>query len=136
MFWLSETWLRNKNDARKLGYCLNRNGLHLSCTDGDNWLAKRGGGLAITVKDTVKCCDLDKGNKITFDSVTLEVWSRGNEKPLILVGINHQPPSENNIHTTQIFINEFMEFYVELAVKFKNIVFLVDFNTYVNRHDN
>ena len=36
VFVLSETWLRDDDDAWKLGSCLNRNGLHLSCADRDD----------------------------------------------------------------------------------------------------
>ena len=36
VFVLSETWLRDDDDAWKLWSCLNRNGLHLSCADRDD----------------------------------------------------------------------------------------------------
>ena len=101
----------------------------------DDQLAKRGCGLTIIVKNTVKWCDLDKGNKIIFEFVIWEVWSRGNDKQLIIVGIYHPPPSENNMHTTHTLINAFLKFYMELAVKFKNIMFL-DFNMHANNLDN
>ena len=63
VFVLTETWLRDDDDAWSLGSYLNRDGFHLSCADRDDWLAKRGEGLGIIVKDTVKCCDLDNGIK-------------------------------------------------------------------------
>ena len=44
---LTETWLRDDDNAWKLGSCLNRKGLYLSCADRDDQLAKRGGCLAI-----------------------------------------------------------------------------------------
>ena len=116
---LSQTWLRGDDDAWKLGSCLNRNELNLSCANTNDCLTNRGGGLAIIVKDTVKCHGLDKSNKITFEFVTWVVQSRCNDKPLILVGIYHPPPSENNMDTTQTFINVVLEFYVKLGVKLK-----------------
>ena len=64
-----------------------------------------------------------------------EVGSRGNDKPLILLGIYHPPLSKNNMHTTQTFTNECSKFYMELAVKFKNILLLGDFNIHVNNPD-
>ena len=54
----------------------------------------------------------------------------------MLVGNYHPPISENNIHTIQTFINEFLEFLSILAIKFKNIIFLGNFNIHVNNPDN
>ena len=40
------------------------------------------------------------------------------------------------MHITQTFINELFQFYMELAVKFNNVMFLWDFNIHVNSPDN
>ena len=56
---------------------------------------------------------------------------KGMAKPMVLVGICHCPPSEINWHSTQEFINDFLDFYVELGAKFTNIIFLGDFNIHV-----
>ena len=43
----------------------------------------------------------------------------------------HPTTSEINWHTTQEFINDFLDFYVELGAKFTNIIFLGDFYIHV-----
>ena len=91
----------------------------------------RGGGLALIYNNGDKVEFIETNPRPPFQTGIWRITIKGMVKPMVLVGIYHTPPPEINWYSTQEFINDFLDFYVEFGAKFTNIIFLGDFNIHV-----
>ena len=57
------------------------------------------------------------------------VWNlKIQNKELQVMGVYHAPPSKIHQHTDQMFIDEFLELYMEISVKYTILMISGDFN--------
>ena len=49
---------------------------------------------------------------------------------LQLMGVYHPPPLKIHQHTDQMFIDEFLELYMEISVKYTNLMISGDFSVH------
>ena len=121
VFLVTETWLRHEDDIWKQCRCLNQNGKIMNCV----YRLKniRGRGLALIYNNGNKVEFIETNLRPNFETGIWRITFKGMAKPTLLVGIYHPPPSETNWHSTQEFINDFLDFYIALGAKFTNINF-------------
>ena len=91
----------------------------------------RGGGLALIYNMGNKVEFIETNPRPTFETGIWRITIKGMAKPMVLVEIYHPPLSETKWHSNQEFINDFLDFYIELNAKFTNIIFLGDLNMHV-----
>ena len=93
----------------------------------------RGGGLALVYVSSfnVKC--IRKGQLSIFEHV---IW-KGNAKymDLTIIGIYHLPYSSCNPFTNSQFLDEFIEWLVDVLPSYNNIIICRDFIMQVNNYD-
>ena len=118
---VSETWLNQEDDIWKQCSCHNQNGKIINCAD--RLKSIRGGALAIIYNNGDKVEFIETNSRPTFETGIWRITFKEKAKPVVLVGIYHPPPSETNQHSTQEFINDFLDFYIELCAKFTNLIF-------------
>ena len=117
--------------------CLDRNGYHLLCSDRPEM--KQGGGIGLMFRSDLKVKTLDEGCRNTFEysvwQIRLKDKDQRDQTFEILV-VYHPPPSENNKHMVQSFIDDFLELYIELGTTCTNLIIMGDFNIHVDDLNN
>ena len=68
---------------------------------------QRGGGIGVMYNKNIKNPVMEKQEYSTFELLTLKLCISG--KNITIYGVYHVPPSEQNKHTNQQFIDEFSE---------------------------
>ena len=126
---VTETWLNAMQEHWKDTTILNRDSLTLLTANRPS--GKKGGGLALIHKSTIKASTLKKGSKSTFEYATWELKFKNNI--LTLHGIYHPPPSLTNKTTNATFTNEFLEFASNTLPEYHNNLYIGDFNLHVSK---
>ena len=121
VFLVTETWLKQEDDIWKQCCCCNWNGKIMNSVD--SLKNVRGGGLTLIYNNGEKIEFIKTNPRPTFERGICRITFKEMAKPIVLVGIYHPPPSKTNWHSTQEFINDFLDFYIELGAKFTNIIF-------------
>ena len=129
VFLVTETWLKQEDEIWRQCSCLNQNGKIMNCVD--RMKNTRRGGLALIYNNENKVQVSEINPRPTIETGIWRITITGMTKPMVLVEIYHPTPSETNWHSTQDFINDSLDFYVELGAKFTNIIFLGDFNIHL-----
>ena len=124
----TETWLRDTEDDQQwiLGSELNRNGFQ---TLPINRKIKKGGGLALTIKNNIKVKEEESTN---FNSFEHAVWnvSHKNIPNFTIVAIYH-PPSNCQEFSDTTFIDQLMDLLTSLLSKYNNIIILGNINMHM-----
>ena len=91
----------------------------------------RGGGLALTYKNTLDCKLLEKGHAHTFEHAHWDIV--GHNMTQSLLALYHPPPSPKQKHTVNEFVTESVDFLADYLNKFTgDLIIAGDFNIYVN----
>ena len=91
---------------------------------------RRGGGIGVMYNKNIKTPIMEKQEYSTFELLTVRLCVSG--KNITIYGVYHVPPSEQNKHTNQQFINEFSEVMSLKIIETTEILILGDFNIVVN----
>ena len=132
---LTKTWLKQNKDDQlwKKKTCLaNQN---FNSVGVERPTGHRGGGLALITNENIKINLIECKMIKTFE---FAVWKpKIQNKELQLMGVYHSPPLKIHLHTDQMFIGEFLELYMEISVKFSNLMISGDFNIHYfnDEHD-
>ena len=106
----TETWLKDNDDIWKSALCLNRNGYHLLCSDRPEM--KQGGGIGLVFRSDLKVKTLEEGCRNTFQYSVWQIRLKDKDQKyqtFEILAVYHPPSSENNKHTIQSFIDDFLE---------------------------
>ena len=128
-----ETWLKDTEDnqQRLSGSELNRNGFQ---TLPINRKTKRGGGLALTIKNNIKVQQQDSRE---YDSFEHTVWNINHiDMPTFTVVALYHPPSNGQNSTDVIFIDQLTDFLTTLQTKYNNVIILGDINMHMDDPNN
>ena len=100
---------------------------------------KQGGGIGLMFRSDLKVKTLEEGCRNTFEYSVWQIRLKNKDQrdqTFEILAVYHPPPSENNKHTIQSFINDFLELYMELGTTYTNLIFMGDFNIHVDDLDN
>ena len=92
--------------------------------------SRKGGGLALIVKNKYKPKQLRHKIHQTFESVTWELNIKNTK--LAIHGIYHPPPSLRNKTANGMFVDEFMEFASNTLPSHANNIYIGDFNVHLS----
>ena len=129
----TETWLRDTEDDQQwlLGTELNWNGFQ---TLPVNRKIKKGGGIALTIKDNIKVKHEDSTEYNSFEHA---IWNISNKNmPTFTVVAIYQPPSNCQGSTDATFIDQFTDLLTTLQTKYNNIIILGDINMHMDDPNN
>ena len=90
----------------------------------------RGGGIGVMYNKNIRNPILEKQEYSTLELLTVKLCVSG--KNITIYGVYHLPPSEQNKHTNQQFIDEFSEVMSLKIIETTEILILGDFNIVVN----
>ena len=128
----TETWLRDTEDDQQwlLGSELNRNGFQ---TLPVNRKIKKGGGIALTIKNNIK---VKHEESTKYNSFEHAIWniSHKNMPKFTVVAIYH-PPSNCQGSTDATFIDQLTDLLTTLQTKYNNII-LGDINMHMDDLNN
>ena len=129
----TETWLRDTEDDQQwiLGSELNRNGFQ---TLPVNRKIKKGGGLALTIKDNIKVKHEDSTKYKSFEHAIWNI-SHKNMPTFTVVAIYH-PPSTCQDSTDATFIDQFTDLLTTLQTKYNKIIMLGDISMHMDDPNN
>ena len=91
---------------------------------------RRGEGIGVMYNKNIKIPRMEKQEYSTFELLTVRLCVSG--KNINIHGVYHTPPSEQNKHTNQQFIDEFSEVMSLKIIESTEILILGDFNIAVN----
>ena len=129
----TETWLRDTDDDQQwlLGSELNRNGFQTVPVNRKN---KKGGGLALTIKDNIK---VSHENSAEYKSFEHAIWNISHKTmPTFTVVAIYHPPSTCQDSTDATFIDQFTDLLTTLQAKYNNIIILGDINMHMDDPNN
>lgn len=124
---LTETWLKDTEDKWQ---CSN-----LNCEpfqlDPINRKNKKGGGIALITHKQIISKKLHPKLKNEYDTFEYGVWAcRLNKEQFTIIGIYH-PPKQHGI-----FIDQFLEFLVEILPNYNNVLIMGDLNIHWSKDEN
>ena len=90
----------------------------------------RGGGIGVMYNKNIKIPIMEKQEYSIFELLTVRLYVSG--KNITIHGVYHVPPSEQNKHTNQQFIDEFSDVMSLKIIESTEILILGDFNIAVN----
>lgn len=127
---ISETWLKDSDQAWTEGCELNKDGYKMQTA---NRLNRTGGGLACVYNDKYKVEQKIHGTKRSFEYALWHVKLTDADS-LNVLGIYHPPPSDKN-PPNSVFIDEIAKFMADEIMHLESLVILGDFNIRVNDTD-
>ena len=84
-------------------------------------------------KKECKAKSVQGGITGTFEYGLWELTS--GKSNIMLLGIYHPPPSKRNEHTNENFIDEFLELFMDLSMKYMNLLIIRNFNIHCYHDD-
>ena len=129
----TETWLRDTEDDQQwlLGSELNRDGFQTLPVNRKN---KKGGRLALTIKDNIKVKHEDSTEYKSFEHAIWNI-SHKNMPTFTVVAIYH-PPSTCQDSTDATFTDQFTDLLTTLQTKYNNIIILSDISMHMDDPNN
>ena len=91
------------------------------------------------LRSDLKVKTLEKGCRNTFDYLVWQIRLKDKDQKyqtFEILAVYHPPPSENNKHSIQSFIDDFLELYMELGTTCTNLIIMGDFSIHVYDMDN
>ena len=122
---VTETWLKDDDKVWIKSTELLRPSYRMLTT---NRKGKRGGGIALICKSTLKTKHIRAGTKRSFE---YSIWSIQTTNQAICLVAIYRPPDLS----LPWFLDDFTEFMVDIIADSSNIVVMVDFNIHVNCDD-
>ena len=100
---------------------------------------KQEGGIGLMFRSRLKVKTLEEGCRNTFEYSVWHIKLKDNvqwDQTFEILTVYYPPPSENNKHTIQSFIEDFLELCMELGTTCTNLIIIGDFNIHVDDLDN
>ena len=85
---------------------------------------KQGGGIGLMFGSDLKIKMLEEGCRNTFQYLVWQIRLKDKDQrdqAFEILAVYHPSPTENNKHTIQSFINDFLELYRELGTTCTNV---------------
>ena len=122
----TETWMKSGNEVWFQTSDLHRAGYRITKARRQG---KRGGGIGPIHKLNVKANKISSGNNKTFEQA---IWKLQTSNQTLHVCTIYRPPDTSEM----LFIDDFMEFMVDVIAEYSNLIVVGDFNIHINKEDN